>query len=87
MPDDFANHAPGLSGPAERFAAITPNDGADLAFATRALYIGGSGDVSIVSVGGSTVTFSNVQSGSVLPVRAARVRSTGTTATLIIGMR
>lgn len=87
MPDDFANHATGLSGPSDNADAITPSDGADLANSTRALYVGGSGNISVVMVGGQTVTFSNVQAGSVLPIRVKRVRSTNTTATLILGLR
>src|SRR3972149_2339562 len=33
--------------PATRAAAVTPNDGADLAWPTRSLYVGGAGNVSV----------------------------------------
>ena len=86
MADAFASHASGLDSPAHRLAAVTPNDSADLASASRALYIGGAGDVSVVTVGGDTVTLSGAQAGSIIPVRVSRVRSTGTTATNIVAM-
>ena len=87
MSDFFNLESSGVSGPATRLAAITPSNSAAILGGTRALYIGGSGNVSVISAAGETVTFSNVQSGSILPVRVTHVRSTGTTATLIIGMR
>ena len=52
----------------------------------RALYIGGSGDVKITDPQGNAVTFANAQAGSILPVMAKRVWSTGTSATNIIGL-
>lgn len=71
--------------PADNAVAVTPNDSLDLPAAPcRALYIGASGNVSVV-IGGNTVTFAGVPSG-VLPIRASRVRSTGTTATNIVAL-
>jgi len=52
----------------------------------RALYVGGAGDVKVVTVGGSTVIFSAVPAGTILPVAVVRVFSTGTTATSLVGM-
>lgn len=72
--------------PGEGAAAVTPNDSTDLTVIARALYIGGAGDVKINAADGSTVTFSGVLAGSILPVRAARVYSTGTTATNIVAI-
>jgi hypothetical protein len=66
-------------------AAVTPSDTTHLGN-VRALYIGGAGDVRIDTEGGSTVTFVGVQAGSILPVRAARVYSTSTTATSIVAI-
>lgn len=86
MADIFQHHGSGLDSPAQNAAAVTPSDGADLATASRGLYVGGAGDVSIVTVGGATVTFAAVPGGTILPVRAARVRATGTTATNLIAM-
>jgi hypothetical protein len=70
---------------AQQCIAITPAD-SDLAAQVRALYIGGSGDVKITDPQGNAVTFANAQAGSILPVMAKRVWSTGTSATNIIGL-
>lgn len=65
--------------------AITPAD-SDLAHPVRALYVGGTGNISVVATSGTTATFVNVAAGSILPVSVKRVSSTGTTATNIIGL-
>lgn len=65
--------------------AITPAD-SDLVAPVRALYIGGSGNIKINDTGGGAVTFYGVVAGTILPVMARRVWSTGTTATNIVGL-
>ena len=86
MSDKFGNYHAGLESPAERAFAITPNDSADLSVFPRAIYVGGAGAVKVTTLGGDTVTFSGCLAGTVLPVRAARVFSTGTDATNLIGL-
>lgn len=87
MPTDaFSNQNPGLSAPASDGFAITPNDGADLARVPRAIFVGGAGAVALVTKRGTTLTFSGLTAGTILPVRANRVLATGTTATLLIGL-
>lgn len=66
--------------------AITPNDGADLPRVVKALYVGGAGAIALTTEYGSTVTFTGVTAGSVLPVRVKKVSATGTTATGLIGL-
>lgn len=51
---------------------------------TRALFIGGAGNVKVDTVGGSTVTLNSISGGSIIPVSVTRVYSTGTTATNIV---
>jgi len=65
---------------------VTPNDSADLSETARGIYVGGEGDVSVVTAGGSSVTFSAIAAGTVLPVIVARVMATGTTATDIVAL-
>jgi len=84
--DKFDNHASGLSSPAEDAFAITPDDATDMAKVTRGIYVGVGGDVALITKAGTTLTFKSAAAGSVLPVRAARVKSTGTTATNLIGL-
>lgn len=50
------------------------------------LYVGGAGDVKVVTENGDTVTFSAVPVGTILPIRVKQVLSTGTTATNIVGL-
>lgn len=86
MQDSFENHATSLVAPAGTGFAITPADGSDLAEVTRSIYVGGAGAVSATMASGATVTFLGLAAGTILPIRARRIRSTGTTATAIIGL-
>lgn len=47
------------------------------------LYVGGTGSVSVVTIGGDTQTFAGVPAGTTLPIQVLKLRATGTTATLI----
>jgi hypothetical protein len=67
-------------------AAVTPSDGTDLAFVTRSLYVGGPGTLTIIDQNGNTTLFTGVLANTVIPVRAARVKATGTTATNIVAI-
>ena len=72
MADEWAGSSTGIDGPARSAEAITPNDGADLPNTARAIYVGGTGDLAIVTVNGHTVTLAGVQGRDNLPtVRAA----------------
>ncbi len=86
MLDDFANHAVGLTAPAAHAAAITPSDTVDLPHATRALYVGQTGNVRLRTVEDDVVTLANVQGGIVYPVRITQVFQTGTTASDLVGL-
>jgi hypothetical protein len=86
MTDYFASYPRTLDAPASDGFAITPSDSADLVVAARSIYIGGDGDVSLITTGGTTLTFTGLLAGTILPVRAQRVRVTGTTASNLIGL-
>jgi hypothetical protein len=86
MPDRFADYAISLESPAVTGFAVTPNDGTDLSDVTRAVYVGGSGNVSAVLQSGAEVVFVGLTSGSVLPARLRRIKATGTTATNLVGL-
>lgn len=53
---------------------------------TRSLYVGTGGVVIAVLYSGNSVTFSNVQDGSILPIRVKSITKTGTTASDIVGI-
>ena len=64
--------------------AVVPSDSADLAH-DSVCYIGGAGNITVTTVGGSKLTFTGVEKGSILPVKCKKVWDTDTTATLIVG--
>lgn len=71
-----------LNSPAYYGAAVTPSDSTDMNIVSRALYVGGAGNLSVVMAGdGATVVFTAVPAGTVLPISVMRVNATGTTAT------
>ena len=80
---DYGEH----SGPAGNFLSITPSDSTNFGFVTRGIYVGGAGNVAVVSANGeTTVTFVGVPAGAILPVAASRVNATNTTATNLVGL-
>lgn len=70
---------------AKTATTITAAD-SDLAVPVRALYIGTGGNLRVTTLNNNDVTFSNVASGTVLPVSVKRVWTTSTTASNIIGL-
>jgi hypothetical protein len=84
--DKFSDYPTSLTAPARDAETVVPNDTTSLAVLPRALYVGQTGDVAARLAGGQSVVFRNVQAGSLLPVRAARVMSTGTTAADILAL-
>jgi len=86
--DTFRNEGDtALVEPATQAVAITPNDEKDLVTATRGIYVGVSGDLTVDLVGGSSeIAFVNLAAGVIHPLRVTRVYATGTTATSIIGV-
>lgn len=78
---------------AKRAAAVTPSDTVDIPSVSTqdgsgnngcTLYVGGTGNVRVLTAGGDTVTYTNIQGGTFMPVQVVRVYSTGTTATAIV---
>jgi len=65
-------------------ATVTTSDTAGNSY--RAIYVGGTGDVAVVTVGGNAVTFKAVPVGTILPIEVNIIKSTGTTATLMLGL-
>jgi len=47
------------------------------------LYVGGTGNVSVITVGNDQITFNGIPAGTTLPIQVLKLRSTNTTATLI----
>jgi hypothetical protein len=79
--DRFANVTGGISDPGWDAVALTNN----VTFGTsaRALYVGGLGDVEVITANGNTVKFTSVPAGTILPIRCTKL-TTNTTATSVV---
>jgi len=87
MADEFAFTSDSPDAPARNASVVTPHDTNALANVSKALYIGGAGNIAVRLVDdASDVTFAGLSAGSILPVRASHVRLTGTTATSIVAL-
>jgi hypothetical protein len=64
--------------------AITKSDTESNAFGS--IYVGGAGNVTVVTEEGNTVTFTAPPVGTILPIRTQKVMA-ATTATLLIGFK
>ena len=66
-------------------AAITPHDANNLTRPCRAIWVGATGNISLVTAQGDTVTLNSVPVG-LLRVGAIRVNATSTTATNLVAL-
>lgn len=77
-----------LSNPYQKAAAITPHDTNALAGGVcRAIYVGGAGNISVILGDDSAaVVMTGALVGTILPLCAKIVKSTGTTATNLVAL-
>lgn len=85
MIDTFESFGTGLESPATRIVEITPDDTADIFYASRAVNVATSGSLRVTTTGGDTGTV-HVTAGVAFPLRVTRIWQTGTTATGIVVM-
>lgn len=79
--------SPNSTASADTLISVTPSDTTNLSEPARALYVGGTGDLAIVTPNTATaVVLTNVQAGTLIPVKCVRVNSTSTTATSIVAL-
>lgn len=83
MSDPFKTHAVGMTDPIVRAEDVLPSDTTDIAVTSRAIYVGGAGDLRVTLSEGDTVTLSAAGAGW-HPIRVNRIWATGTTATSIV---
>lgn len=84
--DSFSRFQATVISPLTSAASVTPHNTNELAYVTRALYVGGAGDVSVTMQDSGDVVFEGVPAGTTLPVRVKVVKATGTDATGIIAL-
>lgn len=85
-PEGFEAYPFGQDAPGVRWFSVTPSDTESLAALPRCLYVGGAGDLALVSTFDDEVVLKNVPAGTFLPFRADKVLATGTTATYIVAI-
>lgn len=74
------------AGPHWDAAAVTPHDTNELARCTRALWVGGAGDLQVRMLSGAVVTLVAVPAGTRIDLAVVGVNDTGTDATLIVAL-
>ncbi len=83
--NNFSQSDVATQAPASSAFAITPGND-EFAVVTRGVYVGGAGSVVAQLAGdASTVTFSGVPAGAVLPIRAKKITA-ASTATNMVGL-
>jgi hypothetical protein len=75
-----------IQSPAYSAKAVTPSNTVDMPGTVKALYIGGTGNVRVLTASGDDVVFSGMSAGSYLLVQVVRVFATNTTATNIVAL-
>lgn len=84
MTSGIVNPKADFTAPADDAVVITPSDTVDFTKGPcRAIYVGVTGDITLVTLAGNAVLHSNVSAGP-FPIRASRVNATGTTATNMV---
>jgi hypothetical protein len=84
--DDYAAAFVPPYAPCRHAAAVAPNDVTELTNVSRFLFVGGAGNLKVVTVGGETVTLTGVAAGTLLPLAVKQVIATLTTATNIVSL-
>ncbi|WP_343684123.1 hypothetical protein [Asticcacaulis sp.] len=82
MADKFESYTPGLDAPFSGGHAVI--GGADFAQTSRALYVGGAGNLTVVTREGQELTFANFSGW--LPGRVTQVKAAGLTASNIVAV-
>lgn len=78
----WVNHA---YGSAKDTFTITPHDSTNFTYNADAIYVGVTGNITLINGAGASQLFSNVPVG-IFSIRCSRVNSTGTTATNLVGL-
>ncbi|MFN4019899.1 MAG: hypothetical protein ACK4IC_05220 [Erythrobacter sp.] len=85
--DRFQHLGDSVSDPARKAAPLTPSATETLTEIPKAIYVGTGGHIRLKCIDDVTpVSFRNVVSGTILPVRAAQVMIEGTTATDLVAL-
>ena len=75
-----------LEAPPSNARNVIPSDSTDLPRETRGIYCGTGGDLHVLMIDDSEVTFKNLAGEVIHGMRLKKIFATGTTATDIIGL-
>lgn len=84
LPLSPTNPAAGSAASSGKTAAVVP--GTAFASMARGIYVGATGDVSLIDASGATTIFYAAPTGSILPVYCTQVTVTNTTATRMVAL-
>lgn len=84
--DRFERNSDSPSGPARDAFMVTPHDTSELPRLPKALLIGVAGTLTLRAVDSTSDVTMTVAAGQIVPIRAAHVRATGTSAGQIVGL-
>lgn len=77
-----------VADPGWSLVEVTSSDSTEYDPPLRSVYVGGTGNVSVLAVGDTVaVIFYNVPAGGYVLAQCQKVMATGTTATLLTGLR
>jgi hypothetical protein len=65
---------------------VTPSNTDNLPAVVRAIWVGGTGSISLVTANGDAVTLAAVPAGTLIKLRIRKINATGTGATNIVGL-
>ncbi len=74
-----------VTSPAYNAMVISPSNTVNFTFVARAIYVGTSGDITLLTANDQVVLFANAPVG-ILPVLCKRVNSTGTDASDLVAL-
>lgn len=74
------------NGPALGAFYITPSNSANATHTTRAIYVGGAGNLKVTTYNGEVIMFTGLLAGNYYPIVATKVWSSDTSATNLIGL-
>ncbi len=87
MYQDKYRHSESVISPARNCFAITPSDDQKVSEVPKAIYVGTGGDIVLNLVDGDQdVHFRNVQNGTIIAVCPQFIRTSGTSASDIVGL-
>jgi len=72
--------------PKQGGVAVTPNNTTPLPEPSKALWVGGTGNLTVTMLNGEDVTFTAVPAGEWLDIAVTHVKATGTNATNIVAL-